>query len=93
MRAMLDTNVVLDVVLKRAPFDANPKPIFQLAEQGEFEMYVSAITPVNLFYIGRKAIGNAAALGGVIDLLKIARVCTVDKNRFSCRSRIRHQRF
>jgi predicted nucleic acid-binding protein len=36
MKALVDTNVVLDVILQRSPFYHNSFAIFQLADQGHF---------------------------------------------------------
>ena len=44
---------------------------------GEFEGYISSITPVNLFYHGRKIVGAAKIRQGIADLLKLVRVCPI----------------
>ena len=55
MRVLLDTDVVLDVILAREPFARDAVELFDLADKGAFEPYISAITPLNIFYIARKA--------------------------------------
>lgn len=52
MRVLLDTNVILDLLLDRVPFAENASRLLKLAEQGLYEAYVSAITPVNVFTSG-----------------------------------------
>ena len=44
MKAILDTNVVLDVLLARKPFVEPTSKIFSLAEQSEIEGFLCATT-------------------------------------------------
>ncbi len=59
MRILLDTNVVLDFILKRAPFNIEAKEIFIRAAQRQIGIFVSPITPINAFYTTRKEKINA----------------------------------
>lgn len=65
MRALLDTNIVLDFLLDRPPFAEAAAAIWDALAQKRFEGYVSAITPVNLFYIARKLKGAEMARASV----------------------------
>ncbi len=58
IRALLDTNVVLDHFLARQPFDIEALSVWRANEQGRFTGYISGITAVNLFYVARKEIGR-----------------------------------
>lgn len=78
MRALLDTDVVLDLILARAPFAMNARLIFRYAELKTFDAYISAITPVNVFYIGRKTLGGDAVRQNISDLISIVQVCAVE---------------
>jgi hypothetical protein len=80
MRVLLDADVVLDFVLEREPFAEAAGKLFELAAQGVCDAYVSAVTPVNIFYLGRKAKGGDATKQAISDLLAAVRVCTVDQN-------------
>ncbi|MBE7550781.1 MAG: PIN domain-containing protein [Anaerolineales bacterium] len=77
-RALLDTNVILDLFLDRPPFAAEAALLWQANEKGDFEAYISAITPVNRFYIARKFKGKATAQQAVVELLAALRVCPID---------------
>lgn len=57
MRVLLDTDVVLDLMLKRAAFYADALALWQAGDQGLYERYIAAMTPVNAFYIARKFLG------------------------------------
>jgi predicted nucleic acid-binding protein len=78
MRALLDTDVVLDLLLSRVPFARAAGELFDLHEQGVFEAYVSAVTPVNIFYVGRKATNSADVRQAIGRLLGKVRVCPLD---------------
>ena len=65
MRVLLDTNIVLDLILDRQPFAEAAASIWELNYQGKIEAYVSAITPINVFYVTRKMKGlSSGAFGG-----------------------------
>lgn len=78
MRILLDTNVVLDGLLRRTPFDVEARAIWQACADGRAEGFVSAITPVNLFYIARKQVGAPQARVLLTDLLVAFGVCAID---------------
>ena len=61
MRVFLDTNVLLDVLARREPFYAAAAEIWSLAERGEIQAFVSAISFNNIYYVVRKAEGKAHA--------------------------------
>lgn len=78
MRVLLDTNVVLDLFLDREPFAENSATLWKAHENGQLTTYISAITPVNLFYIARKLKGYDIAKQAIVDLLATLPVCLVD---------------
>lgn len=61
LRLFLDTNILLDVLLRREPFYRSAARVWTLAETGAHEGFVSAISFNNLFYIVRKHGGVAPA--------------------------------
>ncbi|HWX43130.1 MAG TPA: PIN domain-containing protein [Blastocatellia bacterium] len=78
MRVLLDTDVVLDVLLDRAGFVEAATALWEANEQGRIEAYISAITPVNVFYIARKLKGRETARRVAVDLLQVFKVCPLD---------------
>ena len=78
MRVLVDTDVILDYVLPRDEFVDNATTIWEACAQGQFEGYVSAVTPVNVFYLARKALGNDQAQVVLRKLLNNWRVCAVN---------------
>ena len=57
MNVLVDTNVVLDVLLKRQLFYDDSLAIFRLANTERIKGYLSATSMTNIFYLLRKA-GN-----------------------------------
>lgn len=54
MKALIDTNILLDVLGWREPHYEDAAHIWTLAETGKLEAYVAAISFTNVFYIVRK---------------------------------------
>ena len=62
----------------RTPFAEAAAVLWQANEDGRIEVYVSAVTPVNVFYIARKLKNIAAACTIVAGLFAACRVCPLD---------------
>ncbi|MDQ3748362.1 MAG: PIN domain-containing protein [Acidobacteriota bacterium] len=79
MKILLDNDVVLDYVLERQPFYVPAEEIFMLNAKNDITVYVSGITPVNIFYTGRKLKGRDFTFKAVRRLLLLVEVCRMDK--------------
>ena len=80
MRTLLDNDIVLDFLLRRDPFFADAKELFVRGAKRDIELFVSAITPINCFYIIRKEKDRHTAKDAVAKLLRIVKVCRVDRS-------------
>jgi len=78
MRVLLDTDVILDLMLDRPGFADAAAILWQAHEQERLEAYVSAITPVNVYYIARKLKGAEIARQAARDIVTTLRVCPLD---------------
>ena len=58
MRIMCDTNVLLDVLLDRAPFADASAEVLALCENRTVEGFVSASCVTDIFYLVRKQTRN-----------------------------------
>ncbi|WP_339702120.1 PIN domain-containing protein [Algoriphagus aquimarinus] len=65
----IDSDVILDLLLKRKPFDADSLSIFKLAISGEIRLSCSSIILTNVHFFLRKAFGKEIALIGIEDLM------------------------
>ena len=78
MNWMIDTNVILDVLLKREPFFEASSAVLHQCENREVQGYVSASAVTDIFYLTRKALGSIDETYRLIDaLLNTVRVLTV----------------
>jgi predicted nucleic acid-binding protein len=65
MRVLLDTNVLVDSVLQRAPWQQDADGILQAVALGKVSCAVASLSLATVFYVGRKAVGTVAARAGV----------------------------
>ncbi len=78
MNWMIDTNVILDVLLKREHFFETSSAVLRQCENREVQGYVSASAVTDIFYLTRKALGSIDETYRLIDaLLNTVRVLTV----------------
>lgn len=54
MRAYVDTNILVDLVLAREDFLSDAQQVFALGYDGEVQLMVSALSFVNTVYLGKK---------------------------------------
>lgn len=54
MRAYIDTNILVDLVLSRQEFLPDAQRVFALGYAGEAQLMVSALSFVNTVYLGKK---------------------------------------
>lgn len=79
MRALIDTNIILDMLLDRQPFVEDAQAIWRANREGHFLGYVCAITPGTVYYIARKQTSDAQfALYLVSHILQAFYVSAVD---------------
>ena len=51
MTVLLDTNVIMDALQERRPFDAEAKEILLRAQNGEITCYFTANAITDIFYL------------------------------------------
>jgi predicted nucleic acid-binding protein len=76
---LVDTNILLDVLQGRSPFDAAATQVWRLSETGSVAGHVAAISFNNIFYIARKQAGLAAAMDAVKAVRGAFRVVPLDE--------------
>jgi len=80
MRVFLDTNIVIDFYDKREKFYYPAAIIFDLAYKRKIQIYVSAITFVNAFFLLRKSYERDDLYHSMQGLASICEITDVDKN-------------
>jgi len=77
MIVFLDTNVILDALQERSPFDLPAKEILMQAQGGNLKCMLSANAIADIFYLYSKARGISAANAALVFLLKMLKVVSV----------------
>ncbi len=79
MKALFDTNVVLDVLLDRHPFSAPTTQLFSEVERGRVQGYLCATTITTVYYLSVKVLGRRLATEAVGKLLQVFEVAPVNR--------------
>lgn len=80
----LDSDVILDFLLDRDPFNFSADEIFEKALNKEIQIYFSSLTVANIYYLLRKQYGNEGALEKITELLSLCKILPVsEKEIFS----------
>jgi predicted nucleic acid-binding protein len=80
MRVLLDTNILLDSLLQRAPWNVEADAILRQAKPGTLELSVAALSLANLFYIGRRIVGTEQARADVRRVAQTFNILAVDRS-------------
>jgi predicted nucleic acid-binding protein len=73
-KVFLDTNIAIDLLTERVPFYNDAAKIFSLADNQAIELYCSALSIANIYYILFRNKSNKVAneaLNELLELLKI----------------------
>jgi predicted nucleic acid-binding protein len=79
LRALFDTNVVLDLLLDREPFSLDAARCLSRVEAGEVEGWLCGTTVTTLHYLIRKSVGVTKAREGISLLLSLFEIAPVNK--------------
>lgn len=79
MNALIDTNVIVDVLTRRDPFFADSSLVLDHAERGDFVGWVCATTVTTVFYLVRRSLGTDLSIERIKDLTAICRVAPVNQ--------------
>lgn len=77
-RALVDTNVLLDVLSEREPFYPSSAAVWAMAETGKITAAISAISFNNIFYIVNRFADPATARNAVSALRDVFEVMPVN---------------
>lgn len=79
MRALLDANVVLDVLQRRVPWFEDAAGVMAAAESGRLKGLIAAHTVTTLFYLMAKHTSRDAARIHIVELFRFLQVASVDQ--------------
>ena len=78
MKALIDTNVIIDAILRRQPFYEKAIAIMQAVHSGKLQGFISATAATDIFYLLQKAMGQQQATDALESLLASLGVLPVD---------------
>jgi predicted nucleic acid-binding protein len=78
MRILFDTNVLLDVLLKRDPWVEQSSSAWQANDEGQIVGYITACAIADVYYIARRLTTPETAHAAVRICLEAFEVCAVD---------------
>ena len=61
MRILADTNVIIDALTSREPWNKSAEEIFLMAANHTIEMYITASSATDIYYLIRKHLHNIEA--------------------------------
>lgn len=80
MKLLIDTNVVLDVLLKREPFHETAAKVLKLAQRDDVREYISASAVTDIYYIAHRQIKDKAVTKELLKrLLMVVSVAAVSE--------------
>jgi predicted nucleic acid-binding protein len=77
-KVFVDTNVLIDHLAERQPFNQSAKQLFQLAESGQIQMCVSTLSICNIAYIIRKLKPDTNLIQALKNLSILATLTSID---------------
>ncbi|GHV09669.1 DNA-binding protein [Campylobacterota bacterium] len=81
MKIVLDTNIVIDAIASRAPFDKEAQEVVVLATCGAILSAITASTASDIYYLTRKYYRSAEKTAAVLHrLFELVDVIAVDKS-------------
>jgi predicted nucleic acid-binding protein len=78
LKVLFDTNVVLDVLLNRAPFAELSSNLVRLVEHRQIEGYLCATTITTIDYLVTKTLDRTTAKSAIQKLLQVFDICEVN---------------
>ena len=79
----LDTNIIIDVLADRKPFSKTGAKLFDYAEKGKINLFISALSYSNIYYILRKNCSHKEMLMTLRDLEAMTETIDVTKQIIS----------
>lgn len=78
-RILFDTNIILDIALKRYPFFNDAFKLFELIDEKKITGSITATTVTDIYFISKKEKGHLEAIQFINNLIKVVDVIGVDK--------------
>lgn len=80
MKVLFDTNIVLDVLMDRAPYSDAAVELFSRVEDGIITGYLCATTITTVFYLAAKTLGTTRAQEEIKKLFQLFEIAPVNRS-------------
>ena len=81
MKFLIDTNIILDVLLKREPFYNEGAMVLNLSKEDSVDLYVSASAITDIYYIANQTLKDKAEVKILLEkLVKIVSIACVSED-------------
>jgi predicted nucleic acid-binding protein len=80
LRALVDTNIVMDVLLARRPFVDSASRVFSLVEESKIEASLCATTVTTVDYLLTQSLSRDEARQALRGLLKLFEIAPVNRS-------------
>ena len=85
MKILMDTNVLVDNLLKRYPFYKQSDQIIDMCINGDLEIFIAAHSVTNAFYIMRKEYSESRRREMLLEMCNIFEIADIDREKIiSC---------
>src|SRR5690554_734250 len=78
-KVLFDTNIILDIALKREPFFEDSQQLFLLIDQNKIVGNISATTITDIYYIAKKEKSHNMAISFINNLIELVEIIGIDK--------------
>ncbi len=79
-KLFIDTDVLIDFFTDRAPFASTASDLFELSESGKVQLFISAVSINNIYYVIRKFLGHSKSLDIISELLTMTELVGTTKH-------------
>jgi len=80
MKILIDTNVILDFLLERAPFYEDSVKLMRIIDKGDIQAYITANSITDIIYIARKKYTLDEIRRAILCLLEIVNIIGIDRD-------------
>ena len=80
IKALIDTNIIIDIALQREPFYLDAIQVFNKINEQKISAFISASAITDIFYILKKSNGKDKTLAFLKELLDVVDVASVNKS-------------
>lgn len=79
IKVLLDTNIILDIALRRTPFFEYSAEVIKKIDNKKIIGFITATTISDIYYIAKKEKGHQDAIEFIIQLVELFEIIGIDK--------------